>query len=166
MHSYQLFATAIRFKNGLCTHFSDLMYKHILSHSDLPCNIGVFSKWSGTLIEFSEFREFRESEESLKHELGSVKDLLCYLCLCGLVVSSLSLTQEILGSSPTLPFLYFLNFFCHWIQRIQWKHLEKTPIAWLYSSKRPKGMYNYVCAQSWTQPESSQLQHREYVDDC
>ena len=33
---------------------------------------GVFSKWSGTSIEFSEFREFRESEESLKHELGSV----------------------------------------------------------------------------------------------
>ena len=39
------------------------------------------------------------------------KDLLCYLCVCGLVVSSLSLTQEILGSSPTLPFLYFINFF-------------------------------------------------------
>ena len=56
------------------------------------------------------------------------KDLLCYLCLHGLVVSSLSLTQEILGSSPTLPFLYFINFFCHWIQRIQWKHLEKTPL--------------------------------------
>ena len=35
------------------------------------------------------------------------KDLLCFLCLCGLVVSSLSLTQEILASSPTLPFLYF-----------------------------------------------------------
>ena len=30
------------------------------------------------------------------------KDLLCYLWLCGLVVSFLSLTQEILGSSPTL----------------------------------------------------------------
>ena len=57
------------------------------------------------------------------------KDLLCYLCLCGLVVSSLSLTQEILGSSPTLPFLYFIIFFCHWIQRIQWKHLEKTPMS-------------------------------------
>ena len=26
--------------------------------------IGVFSKWSGTFVEFS---EFRESEESLKH---------------------------------------------------------------------------------------------------
>ena len=39
------------------------------------------------------------------------KDLLCYFCVCGLVVSSLSLTQEILGSSPTLLFLYFINFF-------------------------------------------------------
>ena len=39
------------------------------------------------------------------------KDLLFYLCLGGLVVSSLSLTQEILGSGPTLPFLYFINFF-------------------------------------------------------
>ena len=58
------------------------------------------------------------------------KDLLCYLCLCGLVVvSSLSLTWEILGSSPTLPILYFINFFCHWIQQIQWKHLEKLHCA-------------------------------------
>ena len=55
-------------------------------------------------------------------------DLLCYLWLCGLVVSFLSLTQEILGSSPTLLIFYFFKFFCHWIQRIQWKHLEKTPM--------------------------------------
>ena len=56
------------------------------------------------------------------------KDLLCYLCLCGLVVSSLSLTQENLGSSPTLLFFFILFFFCHWIQRIKWKHLEETPV--------------------------------------
>ena len=31
--------------------------------------IGVFSKWNRTFIEF---REFRESEKSLRHELGSV----------------------------------------------------------------------------------------------
>ena len=30
------------------------------------------------------------------------KDLLCYLCLCGLVASSFSLTQQILGSNPTI----------------------------------------------------------------
>ena len=40
------------------------------------------------------------------------KDLLCYLCLCSLVVSSLSLTQEILGSSPTMLIFDFFDFFC------------------------------------------------------
>ena len=63
------------------------------------------------------------------------KDLLCYLCLCGLVVSSLSLIQEILRCSPTLPFLYFISFFYHWIQRIQWKHLEKTPLDSIHTKR-------------------------------
>ena len=31
------------------------------------------------------FREFRESDKSLKHELGSIKDPLCYLGLAGAV---------------------------------------------------------------------------------
>ena len=57
------------------------------------------------------------------------KDLLCYLCLCGLVVSSLSLTWEILGSNPTMLIFCFIYFSCDWIQRIQWKHLEKTPLS-------------------------------------
>ena len=39
------------------------------------------------------------------------KDQLCYLCLCGLVVSSLSLTQEILGSNLTILIFWFLIFF-------------------------------------------------------
>ena len=118
----------------------------------LKCTvIGVFSKWSGTFIEF---REFRESEELLKLELGSVyKDLLCYLCLCGLVVSSLSLTQEILGSSPTLLIFYFIWFFCHWILWIQWKHLEKTPLAgrankhriWYCNCQCTKAAYRIGC---------------------
>ena len=56
------------------------------------------------------------------------KDLLCYLCLCGLVVSSLSVAHKILGSSPTMLIFNFFWFFCYWIQRIQWKHLEKTPM--------------------------------------
>ena len=34
-------------------------------------------------------------------------DLLCYHCLCGLVVPSLSLTQAILGSNPTMLIFYF-----------------------------------------------------------
>ena len=36
---------------------------------------------------FSEFSEFRESEKSLEHELGSIYDPLCYLCLAGILVS-------------------------------------------------------------------------------
>ena len=69
------------------------------------------------------------NSENLRNHWGmnwvQYNDLLCYLCLCGLVVSSPSLTQEILGSNPTMLIFYF---FCHWIQRIQWKHLEKTPL--------------------------------------
>ena len=56
------------------------------------------------------------------------KDLLCCLWVCGWVVDSLSLTQEVLGSNPVI-LLFDFKFFCHWIQRIQWKHLEKTPMT-------------------------------------
>ena len=49
----------------------------------------------------------------------SSKHLLCYLCLCCLVVSSQSLTQEILGSDPTILIFDFKFFFCHWIQQIR-----------------------------------------------
>ena len=50
------------------------------------------------------------------------RDLLCYICLCGTVVSSLSLTQEVKGLNIAI------LFFRHWIQWIQWKHLGKTPL--------------------------------------
>ena len=42
----------------------------------------------------------------LKHE-----DLLFYLCLCGLVVESLSLTREIMGSNPVILIFFILIFF-------------------------------------------------------
>ena len=38
------------------------------------------------------------------------KDLLCYMCLCETVVSSLSLTQVVLGFNPSI-FLLIFNFF-------------------------------------------------------
>ena len=83
------------------------------------------TQWVSHIMEFSlngaELSLNSGNSENLRNHWSmnwvQYKDLLCYLCLCGLVVSSLSLTQEILGSSPTLPFLYFINFFCHWIQR-------------------------------------------------
>ena len=48
------------------------------------------------------FSEFSEFDKSLMHELGGggqFKDPLCYLCLHDTVVSSLSRTQEVMGSS-------------------------------------------------------------------
>ena len=54
--------------------------------SDLLFN-GVFPKWSRTFIEFSEFSEIREFDKSLKHELGSLKDLVSHMCLAGAVVA-------------------------------------------------------------------------------
>ena len=38
------------------------------------------------------------------------KDLLCYLCLCGTVVSSLPLIEDILGSNPAI-LLFDFQFF-------------------------------------------------------
>ena len=59
--------------------------------------------------DFIEFNEFKESDKSLKHELASIKDPLCYLCLAGAVVASLSLTQEVAGSSPFTVMTIFLS---------------------------------------------------------
>ena len=42
---------------------------------------GVFPKWSRTFIELSELGEFRESNRSLKHELGSVYNILSLMCI-------------------------------------------------------------------------------------
>ena len=57
-------------------------------------------------------------------------DPLCYLCLAGAVIASWSLIQEVAGSKP-----FYCNgeYFCPWIQWIQWKHLGKTQIINLFS---------------------------------
>ena len=54
------------------------------------------------------FGEFCESYKSLKHDLGSFKDPVCYMCLIGAVIASWSLTQEVTGSSP---FIVMTNIF-------------------------------------------------------
>ena len=43
----------------------------------------------------SEFSELRESDKLLKHEFGSIKDPVCYLCLAGTVVVFWSLSENI-----------------------------------------------------------------------
>ena len=37
---------------------------------------------------------------------GQFKDPLCYMCLCGTVVSFLSLTQEVAGSNTAIVFIF------------------------------------------------------------
>ena len=65
----------------------------------------VFKTWSKLRIKWNfELTVFELAMPDL------YKDLLCYLCLCGLVVSFLSLTQEILGSKPTMLIFYFIFF--------------------------------------------------------
>ena len=54
---------------------------------------GVFPEKNGTFSEFSKFGE------SLKHELVSLKDLLCYQCPCGTERECPFLTQNIPGLS-------------------------------------------------------------------
>ena len=81
--------------------------------------IGVFPKWSRTFAEFREFSKFRESENHWSTSWFQFKDLLCYLCLCGTVVSS-SLTQEIVGLNPAilLIFIFFVTEFSDFSENI------------------------------------------------
>ena len=52
------------------------------------------------------------------------QDPVSHMCLAGTVVASWFVTQEVAGSS------HFNNkYFCHWICRIQWKHLG---IVWIF----------------------------------
>ena len=57
-------------------------------------------------LKFTELGEFSESDKSLK--LGQFKDPICYLCLPGTVVASLSLTQN--NSANTAIFFNFTFF--------------------------------------------------------
>ena len=52
------------------------------------------------------------------------KDLVCYLCLTGAVVTSWPLTQEAVGLNN----LFQIQYFCHWIRWIQCEHSGKTKI--------------------------------------
>ena len=54
------------------------------------------------------------------------KDPLCYMCLHGAVVSSLSLMQEVVGSALTLITKMFYK--CCWFRRFYTIHFEKTRI--------------------------------------
>ena len=68
------------------------------------------------------------NSENLRNHWGMnwvrYKDLLCCLWLCGWVVKSLSLTQEILGSNPAI-FFFDFNFFVTEFSEFSEKHWKK-----------------------------------------
>ena len=51
----------------------------------------------------------------MKHKLMSIKDLLCYLCLCGAEVENWFLRQEIAGSN-TVIFAIFPTIFTECVE--------------------------------------------------
>ena len=81
--------------------------------------ISKFSTNVSVLLEFSlsgvELSLNSVNSENLRNHWSmnwvQYKGLLCYLCLRGLAVSYLSLTQEILGSNLTMLIFYFILFF-------------------------------------------------------
>ena len=52
--------------------------------------------------------------------------------------------------APHCPFYILLIFFCHWIQRIQWKHLEKTPMFSLCLSVSRGGRGGILLIGPWS----------------
>ena len=88
---------------------------------------GIFSKLSGTFIEFS---KFRESEESLKHELGSVwRSALLHVSLWSSGNISVSYTGDP-GFHLHNPHFWFLIF----MSLNSVKTFRENSIAWEQSS--------------------------------
>ena len=82
-----------------------MMSMDSVGYSKYLLNTHVVFRGGGDTHEQFSIMEFSPNGAELS--LNSVnsenlRNLLCHLCLCGLVVSSLSLTQEILGSNPTI----------------------------------------------------------------
>ena len=63
--------------------------------------------WSFPQIE-QKFTEFREFVKLLKHELQSIQDPFCYICVTGAEVTSWSLVQEVAGSNNPFNYKYVL----------------------------------------------------------
>ena len=99
------------------------------------------------LLEFSlmeqDFTEFRESDKSLKHELGSIwRSCLSHVSCwhCGSIL--VSYTRGTRFTS------FYCNdkYFCHSIQRIQWKHLGTTQLFSLYGFvTKSIALFSFVC---------------------
>ena len=94
-------------------------FLHLKAHSrDFP-------KWS---VNFTEFSEFGENNNHWSMNWVQFKDPVSHMFCAGAVVACWPLTQEVAGWQGFESF-YWMTYFCHWIQRIHWKHLGKTPMA-------------------------------------
>ena len=108
-----------RCRNGICLLWTILLTTSSTVQWTMPTS-GIFLN-GAQFYEFSKFRESTEAWIRLNLTVFSAS------CVCGTVVESLSLTQEIVGSSPAIFLKSF--YFCNWIRWIQWKHLGKTQIS-------------------------------------
>ena len=100
-------------------------------------NIEVFPKWS---VIFTEFSEFRENDNHWSMSWAQFKDPVSYMCCAGAVVACWALTQEVAGWQGFESF-YWMTYFCHWIQRMQWKNLQLF---------RENPIVNNVRVDDWT----------------
>ena len=84
------------------------------------------------------------------------KDPVPHMCCAGAVVACWSLTQEVAGVRILL---LYCHFFCHWIQRIHWKHLGKNPLGMRWKGTiqekhfRSAGVVEQNCWWWWWYPE-------------
>ena len=60
---------------------------------------------------------------------GQFKDPLCYLCLCGTVVSSLSLMLEAMGSGTEILFIFELSLNLLNSMKTFWENSNKGPFT-------------------------------------
>ena len=79
---------------------------------------GVFPKWKGNSV---------KSANSGNLNWTQFKDLVCYLCFAGTMVTSWSLACLIVLNKS------FNNIFCHSIHQIKWKHFRKTQLRSFHS---------------------------------
>ena len=77
--------------------------------------------------EFSLFRETDKITESMNE--GQFNDPLCYLCLFGAVVSSLSLKARALGSSTAILFIFEKKLSLNSVNSVK-TFRENSPHLW------------------------------------
>ena len=108
----------------------------------------IGSQWgSQPLVRRRHFALVGTMQKSLKHELWSIKDHLCYLCLISTMLEALSPTQDVAGSSTAI--LLILKRFFNWVRWIQWIYLGKTRMAQFRKFTGKLVMGRGMCHPMW-----------------